>query len=173
MDSEKKLSLYVQESVHSSPTREIKEIMMGWTCSSDEEERNTCNIVVNGLFGSLKRRRYSITMDSRKVDCEDKRWTELAQDCVERRCKLSGSTNSLTHSMEQSLFFLKAVVTPLSCLNLGGSVPCSQGPPLDPILSQMNPFHIPTPCFINIHFTIILSSTPRSPKWSLPFRFSD
>jgi hypothetical protein len=44
--------------------------------------------------------------------------------------------------------------------------------PLDPILSQMNPVHTITPYFSKIHFNI-LSSTPRSGKWSLPDRFSD
>ena len=35
-----------------------------------------------------------------------------------------------------------------------------------PILSQINPFHVPSH-FLNIHFNIILPSTPRSSKWPL------
>jgi len=44
---------------------------------------------------------------------------------------------------------------------------------LDPILSHMNPIHIPKPCFSEIYFNIILPFTPQSPKWPLPFRLSD
>jgi hypothetical protein len=36
------------------------------------------------------------------------------------------------------------------------------------ILSQWNPFQ---PCFFKIHFNIIITSTPRSPEWSLPFSY--
>jgi hypothetical protein len=33
--------------------------------------------------------------------------------------------------------------------------------------------HLPTPFSPKIHFSIIFPPTPRSPEWSLPFRFSD
>jgi len=46
-------------------------------------------------------------------------------------------------------------------------------PLLIPILRQMNPVHIFTLCFFNMHFNIISPPTPKSPKWSLPFRFSN
>ena len=36
-------------------------------------------------------------------------------------------------------------------------------PPPVPILSQLDPFHIPTSNFLTIHLNIILSSTPGSP----------
>jgi len=45
--------------------------------------------------------------------------------------------------------------------------------PPDRILSQVNPVHTFTPYLCKIHFNIILPSTPKSPKWLLPFRFSD
>jgi hypothetical protein len=36
------------------------------------------------------------------------------------------------------------------------SLPCSQEPPLDPILSQMNPVYTLTPSSFQIHFSIVL-----------------
>jgi hypothetical protein len=45
-------------------------------------------------------------------------------------------------------------------------------PPPVPILSQINPVHIPTSHFLNIHLNIILPPMPRSFKWPLFFRFS-
>jgi len=47
-----------------------------------------------------------------------------------------------------------------------------KSPPLVPILSQMHPAHTFPLCFLKIHSNIILSSKPRCPKWSLPFKFS-
>jgi len=44
-------------------------------------------------------------------------------------------------------------------------------PPPVPILSQLDPIHIPTSHFLKIHLNIILPSMPGSPNWSLPFRF--
>jgi hypothetical protein len=46
-------------------------------------------------------------------------------------------------------------------------------PPLVHVLLQMNPVCPPKSLFFQIHFNIILSYYPPSPKWSLPFMFSD
>jgi len=44
-------------------------------------------------------------------------------------------------------------------------------PPPVPILSQIDPVHDQPSHFLNIHFNITLTSTPRTPKWSLFLRF--
>jgi len=46
-----------------------------------------------------------------------------------------------------------------------------KSPPEVPILSQMNPVHTLPPFSPKIHSNIIFQSTPRSAKWSRPFRF--
>jgi len=48
----------------------------------------------------------------------------------------------------------------------------NKSPVLDPILSHINPVHIVTLCFYNIHSSIILLFTPRSSEWSLSSMFS-
>ena len=45
-------------------------------------------------------------------------------------------------------------------------------PPPVSILGQPNPVHIPTSHLLEIHPNIIHPSTPRSPHWSPPLRFS-
>jgi hypothetical protein len=42
-------------------------------------------------------------------------------------------------------------------------------PPLDPILSQVNPVRPIDPYFTKIHLNVILTPTPRSSQWSLAF----
>jgi hypothetical protein len=46
-----------------------------------------------------------------------------------------------------------------------GSLPCSKIPPLDPILSQTNPFRPIDPYLPKIHLNVILPPTPRSSQW--------
>jgi hypothetical protein len=46
-----------------------------------------------------------------------------------------------------------------------------QTPTTRPYLRQIDPIHIPTAHFLNIHLNIILPSTPGSSKWSISLRF--
>jgi hypothetical protein len=43
-------------------------------------------------------------------------------------------------------------------------------PPLDPIMSQLNPIHPIDPYLPKVHLNVILPPTPRSSQWSLAFR---
>jgi len=45
--------------------------------------------------------------------------------------------------------------------------------PLRPVLNQINPVHNFLPYFSKIHSNVVLPSTPRSSKWSRPFKFPD
>jgi hypothetical protein len=51
------------------------------------------------------------------------------------------------------------------------SLPCSQGPPLVHILSQVNPANTLSTYFPKVYSNV--SSTLSSSQWSLPFEFSD
>jgi hypothetical protein len=44
-----------------------------------------------------------------------------------------------------------------------------KSPPLDPILSQLNPVHPIDPYLPEVHLIVILPPTPRSSQWSLTF----
>jgi hypothetical protein len=58
------------------------------------------------------------------------------------------------------------VVKKISCFLMEpeGSLPCSQKPPLDPILSQLNPVRTVDPCLLKVHLNVILPPTSRSSK---------
>jgi hypothetical protein len=50
------------------------------------------------------------------------------------------------------------------------SLPCSQSPPLETILAQINPVH-PATIFFKTHFINIILSTPKSPNGLVPSGF--
>jgi hypothetical protein len=49
----------------------------------------------------------------------------------------------------------------------------NKSPPQQPVLSQMNPVHVFTPCLFNAHFIIMISSARMFPNFSFPLGFSD
>jgi len=53
------------------------------------------------------------------------------------------------------------------------SLPCSEYPPLDPILSQFNPVRILIPYLYKIHLISIAHVTPRPTLLPSPLTFSD
>jgi hypothetical protein len=58
---------------------------------------------------------------------------------------------------------------PAFFMNPEGSLPCSQNPPLDPILSQLNPVRSIDPYLPKVHLNVILPLKPWSSQWSLTF----
>jgi hypothetical protein len=83
---------------------------------------------------------------------------------------------AITNSMEHSPSETSSHSTTQEILHLLGKLKVHyhvhESQSLVPILSQMNPVHKFPPYFPKTHSNIF-SSTPRSSKWSLPFRFSD
>ena len=86
-------------------------------------------------------------------------------------------TYSLTHSVQHSLSseanqFSATQEIPHILQNPEVHCRVHKYPPSVLILSQLDPIHAPPPFhFLNIHFNIILPSTPGSTKWSLSLRF--
>jgi len=82
----------------------------------------------------------------------------------------------LTHSMVQSPswaanWFAASQEIPHISRNPKVHYRTHKRPPYVSILGQPNPVHIPTSHLLEIRTNIIHPSTPRSPHWSLSFRF--
>jgi hypothetical protein len=58
-------------------------------------------------------------------------------------------------------------------MELQGVISCSQEPAALPVLSHLILVHNLNQYKFNVHFNIILSNTPTSPKWFPPFRHPD
>jgi hypothetical protein len=85
------------------------------------------------------------------------------------------TVRALTNSMEQrpsweANSFSASQEIPRILWNQEAHYRIHNSPPPVPILSQLNSIHAPSPHFLNIHFNIILPSTPGSPKWAPSLR---
>jgi hypothetical protein len=83
----------------------------------------------------------------------------------------------LTHSLTPwcRILFKKLIVTqlvkkyPAFLWNPNVHYRVHTSPPMDPILSQLNPVRPIDPYLPKVHLNVILLPTPRSPQWSLAF----
>jgi len=76
------------------------------------------------------------------------------------RCRRFYEKSTATHSVKQQH---------ASFMEPRGSLPCSQKPTTNPILSQPNPVHPIDPYLLTVHLNVILPLMLRSSQWSLPF----
>ena len=93
-----------------------------------------------------------------------------------QHCISVNSLHLLTYSMVQSPswaphWFAASQEIPRISRNAKVHYRTHKRPPPVSILGHPNPVHIPTSHLVDIHPNIIHPSTPRSPQWSLSFRF--
>jgi len=83
--------------------------------------------------------------------------------------------NFVMHSMERSTFredYSRSASQEIPSLRCNPKVHyrLQRSPPLVPILNQTHPVHNFPPYFPNMNCNIVLTFTPWSSEWSLPFR---
>jgi len=88
-----------------------------------------------------------------------------------QQARLLTTTHSMQQSPSEANRFAASQEIPSILWNLKVHYRTHNSPPPVPILSQLDPVHIPRSHFLKIHLNIILPSTSGSPKWSFSLRF--
>jgi hypothetical protein len=99
----------------------------------------------------------------------------LFKKYIRKKSELPHGEGQFTYSLTHSLFAWKtgshSACQKISCFFMDPKVHyrVHKSPPLDPILSQLNPISLIDPYLLKVQLNVILPPTPTSSQWSLTF----